>query len=177
MTSTPTRTPGTTSRRRMLAAAATGSAVALAGGRWVGPATAQEERIVGPNWSFAVHRVLDPYTGVLDQPLQEDAPLREGTPTASPRRVVAFEVEIDNAWDQALDFSPSALRLRESSGFEWRGGLTLGLEPRINARLLNPGERSRGWVWFTVPEAAELVHLAYVAPSPEFRVALGAPSR
>ena len=158
----------------MLGAAVVGSTVALAGGRLVAPVAAQEERIDGPNWSFAVYQVLDPYRGVVEQQPQADPYLREGTPTAIPRRVVAFEVEIDNAWDQALDFSPSALRLRETSGLECRGGLTLGLEPRINARVLNPGERARGWVWFTVPESAELIHLAYVASPPEFRVALGA---
>ncbi len=42
----------------------------------------------------------------------------------------------------------------------------------INPRSLNPGELSRGWVWFNVPAEARLLEVVYVAPAPQFRVPL-----
>jgi hypothetical protein len=42
----------------------------------------------------------------------------------------------------------------------------------LNARNLNGGERSRGWVWFTVAAEARITSLVYIAPAPQFRIAL-----
>lgn len=115
-----------------------------------------------PAWFFAVHAVQDPYPGAMQAP----ATLPPGT------RIVAAEVEVINDADQALNFTPVEIRLRDGGGVEYRGGGAIGVEPMIGPRNLNPGERSRGWVWFVLPEAAQPVEIAYVAPAPQFRVPL-----
>ncbi len=51
-------------------------------------------------------------------------------------------------------------------------GAATGTEPMISPRNLNPGERSRDWVWFIVPEATVPVEFLYVAPPPQFRIPL-----
>ncbi len=51
-------------------------------------------------------------------------------------------------------------------------GAAIGTEPMISPRNLNPGERSRDWVWFIVPEATVPVEFLYVAPPPQFRIPL-----
>jgi hypothetical protein len=87
-------------------------------------------------------------------------------------RYLAAEVEIDNASDQPLAFTPAEIRVRDETGLEYRGGSAIGTEPSINVRNLNGGERSRGWVWFTLPANARAVQLVYVGPQPEFRIDL-----
>ena len=116
-----------------------------------------------PAWAFAAHTVQDPYAGTMQVPVD--------IPAGS--RAIAIEVEITNDADQALDFTPIDVRLRDETGAEYRGGAAIGIEPMISPRNLNPGERSRGWVWFLVPEAAVPVEVVYVAPQPQFRIALG----
>jgi hypothetical protein len=122
-----------------------------------GPATAEP-----PAWLFVVHLAHDPYAGTIQVPQE----LPDGT------RPVAVEVEIVNDSDQALAFTPIDVRLRDAAGIDYRGGGAIGTEPTINPRNLNPGERSRGWVWFIVPEDAVPVEIVYVAPQPQFRVPL-----
>jgi hypothetical protein len=125
------------------------------------PAAAEGTRIAAaPDWSFIVHNVDDPYGGEIQVP-QEHPP---GT------RFVAAEVEVINASDQPLAFTPIDIRLRTQDGIEYRGGSAIGTDPTINPRNLNPGERSRGWVIFTVPEASVAVEIVYFAPQPQFRV-------
>ena len=115
-----------------------------------------------PAWTFAAHTVQDPYTGTMQVPAE--------IPAGS--RAVAIEVEVTNDADQALNFTPIDVRLRDDAGQEYRGGAAIGTEPMISPRNLNPGERSRGWTWFIVPEATIPVELVYVAPPPQFRIAL-----
>ena len=88
------------------------------------------------------------------------------------QRVLAIEVEVTNDSDQALAFTPLDVRLRDAGGVEYRGGAAIGTEPTINPRNLNPGERSRGWVWYLVPDATETAEIVYIAPQPQFRVPL-----
>jgi hypothetical protein len=129
------------------------------------PAAADGSRIaVAPNWTFVVHNVEDPYSGDIQVP-QEQPP---------GMRFVAAEVEVINASDQSLAFTPIDIRLRTLDGIEYRGGSAIGTDPTINPRNLNPGERSRGWVLFTIPEVGVAVELAYLAPQPQFRIALEA---
>jgi len=113
-----------------------------------------------PSWLFGVDAVQDPYPGTMQAPAE--AP--PGT------RVIAVEVEISNDSDQALAFTTLDVRLRDQTGMEYRGGGAIGSEPMINPRNLNPGERSRGWVWFIVPAEAVPVEVVYVAPPPQLRV-------
>ena len=116
-----------------------------------------------PAWSFAAHTVQDPYPGTMQVPAEIPAGAR----------AIAIEIEVTNDADQALDFTPIDVRLRDDTGQEYRGGAAIGTEPMISPRNLNPGERSRGWVWFIVPEATIPVEIVYVAPQPQFRIALG----
>jgi hypothetical protein len=119
-------------------------------------------RVSPPAWFLTLHQLHDPYPGDIQAPAEPPA----GT------RYVAAELQIDNESDQALDFTPADIRLQDEAGFEYRGGTAIGAEPMLNARNLNGGERSRGWVWFTVTAEARLAGLIYAAPGPLFRVPL-----
>lgn len=153
------------SRRALLAAAAAGVALPLAtAARQPGatPDAAPGTRVTAPRWAFELHQVQDPYAGAMQIPAEPPAG----------QRVVAVEVEVTNDADQPLAFTPIDVRLRDAAGVEYRGGAAIGAEPMINPRNLNPGERSRGWVWYVVPQATELAEVVYVAPPPQFRVPL-----
>ncbi len=115
-----------------------------------------------PNWTFSVFNFQDPYAGEIQVPQDEPAGMR----------FVGAEVEIVNESGQGLAFTPIDIRLRTRDGIEYRGGSAIGTDPTINPRNLNPGERSRGWVLFTVPDGSEPVELVYLAPQPQFRIAL-----
>jgi hypothetical protein len=119
-------------------------------------------RVAPPAWFLTLHQLQDPYPGVIQAPTEPPP----GT------RYVAAELQIDNESDQALDFTPADLRLQDEAGFDYRGGTAIGAEPMLNARNLNGGERSRGWVWFTVSADARLAGLLYAAPGPLFRLLL-----
>ena len=175
-------TDGRTSRRHVLGALATGgSAVILAvGAGRLGEARAQEPgtpaatpegtpqveqdavRIAPPDWSFIVHRLDDPYE------------LPEGSTLVVPpgTAYVGAEVEIDNASEQALSFAVSQIRLRASDGVEYLPGRAAGPEPTLNGRVIPPGEQSRGFLWYNVPEDVELTELVYIAQNPEFSLSL-----
>jgi hypothetical protein len=161
--------PDRTSRRRLLGAAALAlPALALANtgdGEVAAQATPTDDgvqRVSAPAWTFGVVQVQDPYPGTMQFP---QTPL-PGT------RYVAAEVEIDNASNLPLAFTPAEVRLRDEAGTDYRGGSALGTEPSISPRNLNGGERSRGWVWFTIPANTRPVQLVYVGPQPEFRINL-----
>lgn len=156
-----------TSRRSIMgtiAALGAGLIVPSASGRLAVSAQATPEsspdRIAAPAWFVTLHQLQDPYSGVIQAPAE---------PPAGTRYVVA-EVQIDNESDQALDFSPADMRLVDESGVEYRGGTAIGSEPMLNARNLNGGERSRGWVWFTVAAETRLTGFVYLAPAPQFRI-------
>lgn len=171
-------TSGRTSRRYMLGALATGgSAVILAAGSGqLGIARAQEPgtpeatpqgdgdavRIAPPDWAFVVHRIEDPYE------------LPEGSTLVVPpgTSYLAAEVEIDNASNQPLAFAVAQIRLRASDGVEYLPGRAAGPETTLNGRVIPPGEQSRGWLWFNVPEDVELTELVFIAQNPEFSLPL-----
>lgn len=162
--------PDGATRRTFLGAAVLGmSALSLASSAPRGviaqstpTAESEPNRVAPPAWFLTLHQLQDPYAGVIQAPAEPPA----GT------RYVAAEIQIDNDSDQALDFSPADVRIGDEAGFEYRGGTAIGAEPMLNARNLNGGERSRGWVWFTVSTEARLVGLLYAAPGPVFRVTL-----
>lgn len=122
----------------------------------VGSATA-------PAWTVSVATLQDPYPGQIQAPESPPAGVR----------FIAAEVVIDNASEQALNFTPADIRLVDGTGIEYRGGAAAGTEPFLGVRNLNGGDRSRGWVWFMVPGNAEIAELIYVAPTPLFRIPLG----
>jgi hypothetical protein len=167
------------SRRRLLGvAAAAVPGLALGGSGWLegddglaaesaaaqatATAAGAGRRADPPAWSLTLYLLQDPYAGVIQAPAQPPP----GT------RYVGAEIEIDNASSQPLAFTPAEVRLRDATGYEYRGGSAVGTEPVISPRNLNGGERSRGWVWFTVMQEAQLEELAYVAPQPQYRIDL-----
>jgi hypothetical protein len=159
-----------TNRRRLLGAAAlTMPFLAIGETRAsasMAPATATPEefqRAEAPAWTFGVYHIEDPYGGIIQAPASPP----KGT------RYVAAEIDIDNASDQPLAFTPAEVRVRDQEGYEYRGGSAIGTEPSISPRNMNAGERSRGWVWFTVDEKASLVEIAYYGPQPQFRIKIG----
>jgi hypothetical protein len=128
-------------------------ATPTAGQTPVGEATA-------PGWRFTVLQFADPYAGEISKPANRPA----GT------RFVGAEVVITNGSDQPLDFSTADVRLRDVDGVEYAAGPVVGEEPRLASQNLPEGERTRGWVWYAVPEASALSELRLVGPSPVFRV-------
>lgn len=115
-----------------------------------------------PPWRFVLHIFEDPYRGTILQPVDPQPGMR----------YVGAEVGIVNESDAALNFSPSSIRLRDAEGVEYPSVGVVGSDARILDINLIPGERARGWVWFAVPEEAELTELTYVAPSPRLSVPL-----
>ena len=154
-------------RRELLGVTAMGLAAATLGNdrarAQATPAADDGARVAtAPDWTFAVHAFQDPYSGEVQVPQERPSGMR----------FLAAEVEVINASDQSLAFTPIDIRLRTLDGIEYRGGSAIGTDPTINPRNLNPGERSRGWVLFTLPEASVPAELVYLAPQPQFRIGL-----
>lgn len=152
------------SRRALLAASVAGVALPfpVAAQTDATPDAGGSARVTAPQWVFELHQVQDPYAGTMQIPPE--------VPTG--QRVLAVAVEVTNDSDQPLNFTPLDVRMRDAAGVEYRGGAAIGAEPTINPRNLNPGERSRGWVWYVVPEATDPAEIVYVAPPPQLRVPL-----
>lgn len=154
-------------RRELIGSAAAGLAVVTlradrTAAQATPAATPAAQSAGAPKWSFVLHDYEDEYAGEIQAPQERPVGMR----------FAAAEVEIINDSDQALAFTPIDIRLRGADGVEYRGGSAIGMEPTANPRNLNPGERSRGWVWFTLPEGASASELVYIAPQPQFRISL-----
>ena len=118
--------------------------------------------IAPPDWSFTVYTVRDPY----ELPEASTLVVPPGT------HYFATEVEINNASNQPLSFAASQIRLRATDGLEYTAGGAAGPETTLKARVLPPGDLTRGWLWFNVPDDAELTKLVFIAQSPEFSLSL-----
>lgn len=115
-----------------------------------------------PVWEFSVYRFADPYEGLILRP-----------ETLEPEmRYVGAEVAVHNQSNDALAFTPGAIRLRDTDSIEYLSGTVIGESSRILDINMLPGERARGWVWFAIPEGAEIADLTYVAPAPRLSVDL-----
>jgi hypothetical protein len=164
------RQPGRLTRRSAIAALIVAGTAPLAASAQQSDDTATpttgEEVTLGeatmPEWRFVVLEVQDPYTGTLTRP--------DGL--AASTRVVALHVILSNESDQPLEFTVTDFRLRDSQGSEYRAGEYLGTEPRIVSQNLPDGERTRGWVWFGIPEDAQVASLVFIAPPPVLQVPL-----
>jgi hypothetical protein len=157
----------TTNRRRLLTAAVASSAGIIltdSAPRGVSAALNLQAANLGqtdaPAWSFALRSLTDPYTGKLQFPAE----------IASTSRVIQAEVIIINASDQPLDFAASNVHLLDSEGVEYAAGSAQGTDPKLVSQTLPDGERSRGHVWFIVPNSAELAEIKFYAPAPQLRV-------
>jgi hypothetical protein len=113
-----------------------------------------------PNWTFTVLQVQQPYKGELTRPKELDPGLT----------VVAAEIIITNGSDQPLGFSTADIALKDEAGISYTSGSTLGTEPRVVSQDLPGGERTRGWVWFAVPDGTVPTQLVFSGPAPQFRV-------
>jgi hypothetical protein len=116
-----------------------------------------------PHWVFTVQVFQDPYAGVLTRPAEPEPGVR----------YVAAEIVIENQSDQPLDFTASDVRLRDEQGVEYTANsAVIGEEPKLVSQNLPDGERTRGWVWFTVPEGTAITELRFVPAPPQLRVRL-----
>jgi hypothetical protein len=98
-----------------------------------------------PRWIFTVLMFQDPYEGVLTRPAEPEPGVR----------YIAAEVRIENQSDQPLEFAASDIRLRDEQGTEYASSsAVVGAEPKLTGQKLPDGERTRGWVWFAVPDNA-----------------------
>jgi Domain of unknown function (DUF4352) len=120
-----------------------------------------------PNWVFRVQVFQDPYAGVLTRPAEPEPGIR----------YLAAEVVIENQSDQPLDFMTSDVRLRDEQGVEYgANSAVIGEEPRLVSQNLPDGERTRGWVWFAVPQGAVIAEVRFLPAPPQLRVRLPSPS-
>jgi uncharacterized protein DUF4352 len=132
----------------------------------VSVAAAQESPVVGtvqtPNWTFTVVAVDDPYKGEVTRP-KKQAP---GT------RYVSAQVVITNGSDEPLQFDIVDVRLVDQDGIEYPAGDVTGSEPKLVAQNLPDGERTRGWVWYSLPTDAKVNEVRFYGPRPVFRIKL-----
>jgi len=165
----------TISRRALTASSLSSVALAL-GARGSGPAFAQTDgtpdasnasttdTLVGeamaPAWRFAVSILEDPYLGTITTP--SEAPAGQ--------RFIGVEIVITNDSLQPLEFRNSSVRLLDDRGFNYPAAVVQGTEPRLVSQNLPDSERTRGWVWFMVPEGAVVSEMIFDGPPPTFRV-------
>lgn len=125
-------------------------------------AASEPVEVTMPDWRFSLYTSADPYEGEITRP------------TAIPEglRVVGYEVMLTNMSQQFMDFAIRDIRVRDIDGVEYRGGDYQGSEPRMISQNLPNDERARGWVWFGVPEDAEISTILFVAPPPLLRIPL-----
>lgn len=119
-------------------------------------------KMTSPSWVFVVHALQDPYAG-------EDIRPEEPVPGT---RYVGAEVAIRNDSQEPLNVSSSSVRLLDNAGFEYVSGSVVGSEPLLPSVNMSPGDRIRGWVWYAVPEAGQLMEIVHIAPSPRLAVVL-----
>jgi len=120
-----------------------------------------------PKWVFRVQVFQDPYAGVLTRPAEPEPGIR----------YVAAEVVIENQSDQPLDFMASDVRLRDEQGVEYASNsAVIGEEPKLVSQNLPDGERTRGWVWFAMPQGAVITEVRFLPAPPQLRVRLPNPS-
>jgi len=120
-----------------------------------------------PQWIFTVQVFQDPYAGELTRPAEPEPGIR----------YAAAEVVIENQSDQPLDFAASDVRLRDEQGVEYpANGAVIGEEPKLVSQNLPDGERTRGWVWFSVPEGSVVTEVRFAPAQPQLRVQLPNPS-
>lgn len=121
-----------------------------------------------PGWVLGLLSYQDPYTGAVRAPASP-------FPDMPATRFVAVEVLFENVSGQTLELRPTGIRLHDMDGFEYAPGTGVsGTEPKLQSQSVSPGDRARGWLWFTVPAAAILVEFRFDAPEVELRLPIPA---
>jgi hypothetical protein len=114
-----------------------------------------------PRWVFTVLVWQDPYAGELTRPAEPEPGVR----------YIGAEVRIENQSDQPMEFASTDVRLRDEQGVEYpSSSAVVGAEPKLTGQNLPDGERTRGWVWFSVPENTVITEMRFQAPQPLLRV-------
>lgn len=85
-----------------------------------------------------------------------------GQPAVAGNRLIAAEVTIENDTDAFPVYATStSFKITDSEGFVFQT-TTSRVQPTLaESLLLNPGEKTRGWVMFEVPEDAVIERLQY----------------
>jgi hypothetical protein len=114
------------------------------------PATLPKVGDTGQGQGFAVtlHEKVDPA-----------APGRFNGPAAG-ARWVAFDVSVANTGTAQIDYNPNFFRLKSVDNREYDLAFG-GPEPNLSYGKQQPGDTSRGWVTFEVPEGVGLATLTY----------------
>ena len=114
-----------------------------------------------PDWRFSLVEFERAYEGTITRP--------EAVPEGL--TIVACQVVLTNLSDQPMEIAVRDIRLRDSEGIEYQAGEFSGEEPRLVSQNLPEGERTRGWVWFGIPEAHQPLSIVYIPPRPVLRIA------
>ena len=115
-----------------------------------------------PDWRFSLVEFQGAYQGTVTRP--DEIP--DGI------TVVACQVILTNHSDQPMECAVRDIRLRDSEGIEYQAGEYTGEEPRIVSQNLPEGERTRGWVWFGIPEAHQPVSIVFLPPRPVLKITI-----
>ena len=117
-----------------------------------------------PKWVLVVHEFQDPYLRRIISPAQ----LAPGT------RYIGAHVEVRNDSSLPLAVTTGQMRLRMIDGTHYQAGAAgvYGEDPRLFEINTLPGERVRGWVYFAVPQEAELVGFVYAVSAPQLLLPL-----
>lgn len=113
-----------------------------------------------PDWRFSLVEIQASYQGTISRP--DEIP--DGI------TVVACQVIITNDSDQPMEFAVRDIRLRDSEGIEYQAGEYTGEEPRVVSQNLPEGERTRGWVWYGIPEAHQAASIVFLPPRPVLKI-------
>jgi hypothetical protein len=134
----------------------------------VGSAASQGAPVVGeahaPAWSFAVVAMEDPYTGEVSRPKEPDPNTR----------FISAEVILTNGSTVPMAFEVADVHLIDENGEEYPAGSVIGTQPKLVGQNLPDGERSRGWVWYSVPHDIKITEIRLYGPRPIFSVAIAA---
>lgn len=115
-----------------------------------------------PDWRFSLVEFQRAYQGTISRP--EDIP--DGL------TIVGCQVILTNLSDQPMEIAVRDIRLRDSEGIEYQAGEFTGEEPRVVSQNLPEGERTRGWVWYGIPEAHQPVSIVFIPPRPVLRIGI-----
>jgi hypothetical protein len=138
-TATPTRTPAPPTATRTVAPTAVPT---QASGAKVG------ETARGQGYAVTMHEFVDP------------APAGRFSSPKPGFRWVAFDVTVENTGTAQISFNPFYFTIKGTDNREYSQAFG-GMEPSLNSGQHQPGEATRGWVTFEVPEGLPLATLTY----------------
>jgi hypothetical protein len=106
------------------------------------------ETAQGQGFAVTIHEKVDP------------APPGQFVAPAAGARWVAFDVSVANTGAAQIDYNPGFFKLKSVDNREYNLAFG-GPEPTLSFGKQQPGDISRGWVTFEVPEGIGLATLTY----------------